>query len=218
MKKTIILASIIILLSFIVGIFLYSSMPEKMASHWDLNNEVNGYMSKFLGLFIMPMFSLILFLLFLFLPKIDPMRKNIKKFQKYYDIFILIIIIFFFYMHLMTILWNFGLNFNMSLVLIPSLAILFFYCGILIEKSKRNWFIGIRTPWTLASDEVWHKTHQLGGKLFKISALILLFGLIFKNYAFLFILVPIVLSSVYLTVYSYFQYRLNHKKIKKRKK
>jgi uncharacterized membrane protein len=77
----------------------------------------------------------------------------------------------------------------------------------LLEKAKRNWFIGIRTAWTLSSDTVWDKTHQLGAKLFKVTGLICLVGVFFQQYAFVFLIAPVLLVSLYLVIYSYVEYR-----------
>jgi uncharacterized membrane protein len=91
--------------------------------------------------------------------------------------------------------------------MIPALGILFYYCGILIENTKRNWFIGIKTPWTLSSEVVWNKTHKIGGKLFKVVGIIAFLGIIFPNYAFFLILFPVIAVSIYTVIYSYFEYR-----------
>ena len=207
MRKNEIIIFIIILISFTVGICLYPQMPEKMASHWNIQGKVDGYLSKFWGLFLMPFISLVLFLLFLLIPKIDPLKANIEKFRKYFDIFIILLILFLFYIYLLTIFWNFGLRFNLGQLMVPALAILFYYCGILVEKSKRNWFIGIRTPWTLSNDRVWEKTHKIGGKLFKIAGVIVLLGIFFPNLAFFFVLVPVIFFALYTIIYSYFEYQ-----------
>jgi len=79
----------IILLSFLLGVYLYPQMPEKMASHWDFQGQVDGYMPRFWGLFLMPFISSGLFLLFVLIPKIDPLKANIKKFRSHFDRFIL---------------------------------------------------------------------------------------------------------------------------------
>jgi uncharacterized membrane protein len=71
MRKSEIIILGIILISFIVGIYFYPQMPEKMASHWNTQGQINGYMSKFWGLFLMPLISVGLFLLFIAIPKID---------------------------------------------------------------------------------------------------------------------------------------------------
>lgn len=212
MKKIQILIVVIILLSFAVSVYFYDQVPDKMASHWNAKGEVDGYMSKNWGLFLMPLISVVMFLMFIFIPKIDPLKKNIDKFRKYFDGFILFIVLFLFYLHLLTIFWSLDFKFSMTQMLIPAFGMLFYYCGVLIEKSKRNWFIGIRTPWTLSSDIVWDKTHRLGGKLFKITGIISLFGIVFQNYALFFVLIPVIIVSIYTMVYSYFEYKKYRKK------
>jgi len=182
-------------------------MPIDMASHWNAQGQVDGYVSKFWGLFLLPIISLGLFFLFILIPKIDPLKANIEKFRKYFDGFVVLIILFLFYLYLLTIFWNFGVQFSMNQVLPPAFGILFFYCGILIEKAKRNWFIGIRTPWTLSNEKVWDKTHFIGGRLFKAAGLVALLGVFFQNHAILFVIVPVILVSLFTIVYSYFEYQ-----------
>jgi uncharacterized membrane protein len=182
-------------------------MPDKMASHWDAQGQVNGYMSKFWGLFLLPIIAVGIFLLFLLIPKIDPLKLNIVKFRGYFDGFLIIFFLFLLYVYILIILWNLGRRFDMGQALAPSLGVLFYYAGILVENSKRNWFIGIRTPWTLSNEIVWDKTHRIGGKLFKAAGVIAVFGVFSRRYAVLIIAIPIILVSVYTVVYSYFEYQ-----------
>lgn len=207
MRKSEIIILGIALISFAVGIYLYPQMPEKMASHWNSQGQVDGYMSKFWGLFLMPIFLIGIFLLFILIPKIDPLKENIEKFRKYYDGFIMIIALFFFYIYALTIFWNLGLRFDMTYLLTPALAALFYYVGVLSENAKRNWFIGIRTPWTLSNENVWNKTHKIGGKMFKAAGIIILVGLFFPKYAIIFIIVPVIFVALYTIIYSYFEYQ-----------
>lgn len=195
----------LIILSFIAGIYFYSQMPDLMATHWGFDSEVNGYMSKFWGLFLVPIITGALFLLFMFLPKLDPL-KGIYKFQQAYDWFIFAIVLFLLYVHGLIIIWNLGFKFNLGQLIMPAMSFLFFCIGLLMERTKRNWFVGIRTPWTLSSDKVWNKTHKVGGTLFKIAAVISLIGLLFPNFSLIFV-VPIILVSIYLVVYSYWAYK-----------
>ncbi|MBW2979825.1 SdpI family protein [Candidatus Woesearchaeota archaeon] len=211
MKKTTIFALAIIIISFAVSIYLYPQMPDRMASHWNSQGEVDGYMSRFWGLFLMPIVVTFCFLLFIFLPRIDPLKKNVEKFRKYYDWFIALFIAFMFYVYLLTIFWNLDYRFNMTVMIIPAFGILIYYIGILVENCKRNWFIGIKTPWTLSSDEVWNKTHKLAAKLFKAAGVIALSGLFLQKYAIWIFLVPVLFAAFYPIFYSYFEY----KKIKK---
>ena len=206
-KKTNIILVSLVLFSFGIGIYFYPQMPEKMASHWNIKGEVDGYLSKSWGLFLMPIILIGVVLLYLIAPKIDPLKKNIEKFRKYFDGFIVLLLLFLFYLYTLTIFWNLGLKFDIGQAIIPALAVLFYYCGVLLEKAKRNWFIGIRTPWTLSNDVVWDKTHKIGGKLFKIAGIIAIFGIFFQKYALFFILAPIILVVVCATIYSYTEYQ-----------
>ena len=207
MRKNVIIILGIILLSFIIGIYFYPQMPERMASRWDVQGQVVGYMPKFWGLFLMPFVLVGLALLFIAIPRIDPLKANIEKFRKYYDEFFILFFIFMLSIHFQVILWNIGIKISPNSTLPIGLGLLFFYIGILCENAKRNWFIGIRTPWTLSNDKVWEKTHKVGGKLFKIAGLIALVGVFFQGYALFFILVPVILVTLYTIIYSYFEYQ-----------
>lgn len=202
----------IIVLSFAIGLYFYPQMSDKVASHWDVEGNANGYMSKFWGLFLMPIISVGIFLFFLLLPKIDPLKKNIDKFRKYFDYFILLFISFLFYLFLLTIFWNLGWRFNMAQVLSPAFGFLFLYLGFLLGKAQRNWFIGIRTPWTLSNDKVWERTHEVGAKLFKASGIIIFLGLFLPDYFLLFVFIPLGITVIYTVGFSYFEYQKLYKK------
>jgi len=207
MKKSTIISLGIVFLSFGIAFYFYGSMPETVASHWNAQGQVNGSMSKFWGLFLMPLISSVMFLLFWAIPKVDPLKANIDKFRKYFDALIVLIFVFLFYIYLLTIFWNLGYRFDMSRFLAPAMGVLFYACGFMIEKAKRNYSIGIRTPWTLYSDAVWDKTHKLGGKLFKTAGSLALLGVIFPDRAIFFILIPVILAAIFSFVYSYLVYR-----------
>jgi len=211
MKNSKLLTIFILMFVFATAFYFYPLVPQQMASHWNINGEVDGYMSSFWGLFLMPVLMLAFTLLLFFIPKIDPEKKNIEKFYDEFERFIVVFNLFMLYVYILTIFWNIGYNINMIASLMPAFAILFYFCGILIGKAKRNYMIGIRLPWTLASDDVWDKTHKIGEKLFKITALFVFLGTFFTQYAFALMFIPLIVSIVYLVIYSYLEYR----KIKK---
>jgi len=213
-NKKQILIFVLVLLSFMIGSYFYPQMPDKMASHWNAKGEVDGYNSNFWGIFLIPYMLSGLFLLYLLIPRIDPLKQNIEKFRKYYDNFFILFFIYFLAIYLHGIFWNLGIKISPNIILPISCSLLFFYVGILCENSKRNWFVGIRTPWTLSSDAVWGKTHRITAKLFKASALIVFIGAFFREHAVFFILVPVTLTAVFSILYSYFAYQKEIKQIK----
>ncbi|MFH1696469.1 MAG: DUF1648 domain-containing protein [Candidatus Diapherotrites archaeon] len=207
LRKSEIVMLAIVVLSFAIAIYFFPQMPEQVASHWNSNGEVNGYMDSFWGTFLMPVISVLLLLMFLAIPRIDPLKANIERFRKHYDRLIIITMAFMLYIYLLTIAWNLGMRFDMARLLLPALAVLFYFIGGVLKESKRNWFVGIRTPWTLSSDAVWEKTHKRGALLFRLFALVVLIGLFVPGQTVLIVLVPVLAGTIYLVAYSYFEYR-----------
>ncbi len=207
MRRSELIAVGIVIILFAVGIYIYPQLPDTIASHWNAQGQVNGYTSKFWGLFLLPIISVGLVLLFVAIPRIDPLKANIEKFRTFYDRFVILFLVFFFYFYLLTILWNMGVQYNFNQVLAPAFGGLLYYIGVVTEHAKRNWFVGIRTPWTLSSESVWDKTHAIGAKLFKIVGVVALLGVLFPNYTIFFILVPVLIVAGYLIVYSYVVYQ-----------
>jgi uncharacterized membrane protein len=201
------LSVIMILLAFATAIYFEPLMPQQMASHWNWQGSADGYAGKVFALFFFPFLMVILNLLFRFIPNIDPQKKNIEKFWESYDSFILVFNIFMLYLYSVTIIWNMGFKMNMNTVLMPAFAVLFYSCGELIKNVKMNYTIGIKLPWTLANETVWDKTHKVGEKLFKLTALFTFLGAFFSQYAVWFLFIPLTISMIYLFIYSYLEYQ-----------
>lgn len=195
-----------ILVSVLVGIYLFPYLPDTLATHWSVDGQVNGYSSKLFALFFMPILSTGLYILFLFLPKLPPYQKNWLDFDQYYYLFVSIIFSFLFYIHLLTLFWHLGLRFNMIQAMSPFLSIIFFYAGHLSTISKRNWFVGIRTPWTLKNDQVWASTNKFGGKIFKVIGGLTLLSLAWPEASFWLMVVPLIVFVPVIFIYSYLQY------------
>ena len=200
----VIAAVIIVLAMFAVGGALISQMPAQMASHWNAEGEANGTMSRFWGVFLVPIMSLGLMGLFLAIPRIDPLRANIEKFKNYYYGFITLFFVYFFYVYILTLLWNLDFRFDVSRALMPAIGVLFIFVGLMILKAKRNFFIGIRTPWTLSSDEVWDRTHKVGGRLFIGVGIITTILTAFMSEIAIWVMLGMVMATgVFSIVYSY---------------
>lgn len=198
---------LIIIICIGLGIFYYPALPDTVATHWNADNQADGYSGKFIGVFLMPMIMTGLLAMFFFIPLIDPLKKNIEKFNDYYQGFIIIFSMMLFAFFLHSLLWNLGRQISPSIILPFTLGPMFYYAGVMMENAKRNWFIGIRTPWTLSSDYVWDKTHKAGAVLFKLSGMAALFGIIFQRYMMELVLIPVLSSSAFLFAYSFFLYQ-----------
>jgi uncharacterized membrane protein len=207
-RTTIMVVLILLLASALAGLLLWNRLPDPMASHWDVNDQVNGTMPKFWGVFLVPLISLGMFLLFLLIPAIDPLKANIARFRGGFNLFIAFTMLFMTYVQGLTLAWNLGFTqFRMSSSLLPALGLLFILIGFVLRKAKRNFFIGIRTPWTLSSDRVWDETHRLGSWLFMASGIAAIIGSFLGGLtAFWFLFAPLIGSTVFLVIYSYLLY------------
>ncbi len=208
-KTTSTIALTIIGLALLAGAILWEKLPDQMASHWNVNDEVDGTMPKFWGVFLMPIITLGMLALFLVLPGMDPLKANIAQFRESFNLFIVLIVAFMLYTHGLTLAWSLGYqDFKMSAAMLPFMGVLFIAIGFMLRKAKRNFFIGIRTPWTLSSDSVWDKTHQVGSVLFMVSGAMAIIGGFFGGTAaFWLMFAPLIGSSLFLVVYSYVLYR-----------
>ncbi|MBT3582230.1 SdpI family protein [Candidatus Woesearchaeota archaeon] len=201
----------IVVLLFVVSFYLYPSLPEEIPTHWNAEGKVDGYGSKEM-IFLFPVISFLIYGLFLVLPKIAVFKKNIRDF-KHLESMKFMLVIMFAFLFLATVLAITNYYNRIILMILPIIGLLFFYLGYIMPAMKRNFFIGIRTPWTLADDFVWKQTHALGGKLFMILG-ILFFLLIFIDPQYLVYLILIKVIGVVVILFSY-SYWVWHKQGKK---
>ena len=146
-RTTTIISLALLVAATLAGLLLWNQLPEPMASHWNVNDQVDGYISKFWGVFMMPLIVLGMTTLFLVIPNIDPLKANIAKFREAFNIFIVLIVAFMLYVHALTLLWNLGYtNVGIGKSMLPVMGLLFIAIGAMLRKAKRNFFIGIRTP------------------------------------------------------------------------
>lgn len=172
--KSEILPVVILLLTISSSFYFYAHFPEKVPTHWNFAGEVDGWGTKFQGAFIIPIMLVAMYFLFLALPLLDPKKERYTQFIKTYHVFKNLLLL---VLALVYFLASFnGLGFNVPIqYAVPAIiGLLFIVMGNYMGKLKRNWFIGIRTPWTLSSEEVWNKTHRVGGYLFIVAGLSLM--------------------------------------------
>lgn len=204
----------LVALAFLSAFYAYPQMPSQMASHWNLQGNVDGYMAKDAALFFVPVLILFLWVLFLYLPKLDPLRDNYQHFMKEYQIMCFLIVAFMFYAYLLTLAFNLGFTGNLVQFLSPAFGVLFLYLGVVVGKAKKNWFVGIRTPWTLSSETVWDKTHARTAKLFTAAGIASFLGLLFPEVGLTLSIALLIAAAVYGVVYSYLEFQREQKRKK----
>lgn len=199
--------AVVILVTLGLTLAAYPLLPPVIGSHWDASGTVNGWMIKEIGLVVVPFILLVCIGLFLLLPRIDPLKDNYDRFRPWYNGFVLVFSLTLLAVQALIILGNMGYGVNIVLFFPVIFGLLFVYTGLMIRHAEPNWFVGIRTPWTLSSPDVWRKTHERGGLLFVIAGVVSCLGALAGPSAIAFIIVPVLAVSAYTVVYSYLLFR-----------
>lgn len=167
MKRPFDVAGLVLtLIAFAVAAVMEPGLPDPMPSHWNVHGQVDGWMPKPWGAFIFPLVMTALWLIFLALPRISPHGFEMAPFARAWGYLRLAILGFVFLVGLLAFQAAKTREPLSSRLLLAALGVLFAVIGNFLGKVTRNFFVGIRTPWTLASEEVWYRTHRLAGKLF----------------------------------------------------
>lgn len=202
MRKWIPLALIVIAL--IVSIAVYPQLPDRVPTHWNTAGEVNGWSSRFWGAWMLPLVMAIVWLVMRAIPHIDPRKANYEKFAGMYDWLVILVIAFMLVMHVAIIMSAAGSHVSIHAVVMPSVGIFIAIIGLLLPKVHPNWFVGIRTPWTLTSDLSWERTHKIGGPLFVVLGLLIIATTVLDPTTAIWILVIAALAiTLFLFAYSY---------------
>jgi len=190
------------------GILAYGHLPPVIPTHWGLDGQPNGWSSRMVAVGFPPALTLALWALLLVLPQIDPGRRNYAVFIGFYRALRLALVLLMAVLYATALLS--GVGYRVSIPAVTTIAVsgLMIFLGNFMGRLRHNYFVGIRTPWTLADQEVWRQTHRVGGRLFVIGGFLPLAGLFFSPAAALALLLVGVLGAVLLSVaYSYLVYR-----------
>lgn len=203
---------ILIFISLIPALFLaakWNDLPEQLPMHWNIEGEADGYGPKYLNAIL----GIGLYLLLFVIQFLDPKKKNYEFFQTAYFKIRLVLAIFFSGISTMTVFAALGYDIDTPRVIITAILILFALIGNYMVNVKPNWFIGIRTPWTMENEEVWRKTHRVGGRLWFFGAL----GLLVLSFIIPINIFPNVMLSVFgvMVIFPIVHSYLLYKKLKK---
>lgn len=206
-KKAKIISLILAVSPLIAYICLYSKLPDQVPMQFGFDGSVNRYGSK-LELSMLPLITLGTYLLLLVVPKIDPRKSNYRKFEKSYGIIILATLLLLNVGFLSIVLSVFNPDtLSIAKLIFGLVGIVFIVIGNYMPTIKPNFFVGIKTPWTLSSDTVWIKTHRLGGYAFIGMGICFLLTIFFTNKIVsivlsmilpgILVLIPMVMSYIY---------------------
>ena len=169
------------LVPIVVAAYYYKKLPGQIAIHFNLNGDGDNYLTKKYALSLLSIITLGFPILFKFTRSIDPKHANYLKFESTFEFMRFCITILLSYLFLLTILYNLGHFTGINNWGIPATGIFFILFGNALNRIRFNYFIGIRTPWTLSNEEVWRRTHRFSGPVFIIAGLLMMLSVAFKN-------------------------------------
>lgn len=171
--KSEIVPAVLVLVAAVSSFFFYAHFPERVVMHWNFKGQADGYSGRVAGAFAIPALAAAMYLMLLGLPYLDPKRDRYAEFAKVYHIFKAVILAVIVAIYLAASFFNLGFPVKIGLFVPLLIGLLFILMGNYMGKIKNNWFMGIRTPWTLSSENVWNKTHRFGGRAFMLFGLLL---------------------------------------------
>lgn len=204
--RSLIVSAVFVLMALGVAIWLYPRLPTQVPSHWDMAGNVNGYMPRFWAAAFPALMVAVLALLTWLLPVISPKRFRIGPFANVYVGLMLVIQAFMLVTGIIMLLAGAGFNVAVPMVAMLGVGTLLVVLGNYMGKLRRNFFIGIRTPWTIASEATWERTHRLAGPLFVVAGIVVLVTAALGSAPWIG-LVCIGVAALVPVVYSYLVYR-----------
>jgi len=161
---------------FVAAAIAYPLLPEQIPTHWNISGVADGWSPKWPGTFVLPLIAAAMWLLLRFLPRIDPRKSHYERFTDTYWYFLNFIALFLAALQLFSYRVAMAEGGTGPLGINLLIGFLFIGLGNVMPRLKSNWWMGIRTPWTLESENVWRSTHRVGGISFVIAGVLLIVG------------------------------------------
>jgi uncharacterized membrane protein len=182
----------------------FHDLPANMVTHWDLSGGGDNASSRWWGVLALPLIALGTAFLLGVVPRIDPKRHSFAQHADAYWFLANCIVTFFAFMHLVMLGTNLGWAVPVGIATGCGVGALLMVLGNYLSRIRQNWFLGIRTPWTLSSEKSWRETHRLGGRLFVAGGLLLILATLFSGSLPSWALITgVAVPAVVLVIYSY---------------
>jgi len=175
-----------------ISIWAYPQLPPTVATHWNVRGVADGFSGRLMAVSIMPLVIIAMTGVFNVLPRLDPRRANYSKFIGTYWLIANAVILFILIGHGMIVATGLGYPVKIGRTMPIGVGLLFIVLGNYLTRVEPNWFVGIRTPWTLSSDTVWRKTHRTGGWTMVLGGIVIAACAFFPPGAFL----PLFIAAV----------------------
>jgi immunity protein, SdpI family len=156
-----------VLLAVLAGTLVaYPQLPAILPMHWDAHGQVNGWGPKWWLFLTGPGSIALIVLTFSALPWLSPKKFEVDSFRATYLYLMMTLVALLAYVHLLVLAADLGVALDMTRAIAGGICLLIALMGNVLGKVRRNFFIGVRTPWTIASEQVWNATHRFAAKTF----------------------------------------------------
>ena len=156
----------------LVTVAVWQWLPERIPTHWGISGEADDWSNRWPGAFLLPAVALGLWLLLPVLRRLDPRRANYERFDETFWLVLNLALSFLAVMHLLTLGAAIGVVGDVTRWVIALLGLMMVVLGNYLPRVRSNWWMGVRTPWTLESERVWRETHRLAGRTFMAGGLV----------------------------------------------
>lgn len=202
------LPAVLILATVAFTVAVFARLPDPMVIHWSITGEPDGYGSRLFGAFVLPVVMLFMWGLMEALPALDPRGANVEKFRDTYDVLVAAVVGVMCLLQVGILGSALGWPIQVGRLAPISIGALFVLLGGLLPRFRSNFFVGIRTPWTLSSDTVWEKTHRVGGYGMSLVGLLLVLAGVAGSARWLYFAIGGAIATVLVVlVYSYLAWR-----------
>ena len=201
-KIKLIISSLVILLPIVFGLIFWNQLPERIATHWGPNGDPDGWSSRELAVFALPLFLFAIHWLCVLVTSKDP--KNKDKNQKAQSLVLFIIPILSLLVNGVMYMSALGMSLRVEMIMPIFFGLLFIVLGNYMPKCRQNYTIGIKISWTLNSEENWNATHRFAGKLWMIGGALIMLGVFLPTtYIFVAFFAITTLMVIAPAIYSY---------------
>lgn len=201
--KTMVITSIVILIPLVIGLLLWKRLPDRIATHFGLDNQADGWSGKPMAVFGLPLMMLAVQWICFLAVTFDPKRKNISS--KMFSLVLWIVPVISLITSLMILAGAIGYKMNIGLIVNVIVGIVFIMLGNYLHKVKQNYTVGVKLPWTLNNEENWNRTNRLSAWIFVIGGVAMIVNAFFVADW----IAPVVIAAALIipTVYSFVLYK-----------
>ena len=205
-RKHIIISSLLILSPILIGLLLWNRLPDRIPTHFGFSGEADQYSSKAFSVFFMPVFLLFIHWLMIWGTMMDPKHEKVS--DRIYIMIIYSVPIISVFTNLIIYLKALYQNFDITRAIMCLVSVIFIVIGNYLPKTRQNYTIGIKLPWTLEDPQNWDKVHRLGGYLFVGAGVAMFISIFLPGHSMIYVmLIVTILAAVIPVIYSYRLYK-----------